>query len=219
MLTRVPSYCTVADRGDEPLGEFASLAAVLDPAIWIMANSSPPNRATVSVSRISSRSRSATSFRSRSPTACPTCRSLPEAVQIKEHERTDARSETLPKACSSLSRKSTRLGKIGQRVMPCHVNDPGFDFPATGDVGVGPDPSSTRYRLMRLGDRSLVRQVDVGQGCLATRDEGASLAPDLFHGRPTMIAGLDRQLGNVAMGLRTPHICRDKPSMAQNCAL
>ena len=138
-----------------------------------MANSSPPMRATISVSRTSVRRRSVTAFSSLSPAGWPsvslTCLKWSRSSRCDgDHLATlGARQGVLEPLVEQHA-----IGQSGQRIVQRHVHDLGLGAALLGDVLMGGDGVAVRHRLgstpRRSGRRAGASCIG-GHACRSTR--------------------------------------------------
>ena len=111
--------------------------------VWMMANSSPPTRATVSVSRTQWRSRAGHHLEQLvADRMAERVVDALEAVEIEiEHRELVAAADAGQRLGEPLAEQHA-VGQIGQRVVARHMRDLLLGALALGDVVVGGDPAA-----------------------------------------------------------------------------
>ncbi len=139
----------------------ASVSSASRTLAWMMANSSPPSRATTSPWRTQASSRVLTCFSSASPTGmAERVVDALEAVEVEaEHGEALAAPQALQRLLQLLAEQGA-VGEVGERVVARKVGDLLLLAAALGDVLVERHPASAFERLGGDGDDAVVAVLD-----------------------------------------------------------
>ena len=130
-------------------------------SVWMIANSSPPTREIVSVSRTQPRSRPATARKQLVADRVPErIVDVLEVVEVEAQHREPLPAFNMDERLGQPLAQQHAVGQIGQRIVTRHVRDLHFRPAPLGDVLVGGHPAAAGHRHVHHGDGAAVVQLD-----------------------------------------------------------